>query len=82
MEALVSQASAIEDIYTKDTYAILEIALKNAESVLENQDASQVEVNQAIADLENAINGLIERASQDLLNELQTKLEECKNLEK
>ena len=81
MEALVSQASAIEDIYTKDTYAILEIALKNAESVLENQDASQVEVNQAIADLENAINGLIERASQDLLNELQTKLEECKNLE-
>lgn len=81
LEALVSQASAIEDIYTKDTYAILEIALKNAESVLENQDASQVEVNQAIADLENAINGLIERASQDLLNELQTKLEECKNLE-
>ena len=81
LEALVSQASAIEDIYTKDTYAILEIALKNAESVLENQDASQVEVNQAIADLENAINGLIERASQDLLDELQIKLEECKNLE-
>ena len=82
LEALVSQANGLKDIYTKDTYAILKTTLSNAEVILENQDATQIEVNQAITDLENAINGLIERASQDLLNKLQAKVEECKELEK
>lgn len=81
LEALVAQANAIEDIYTKDTYTLLEIALVNAEAVLEDHDATQIEVDLAVNDLALSISGLIERASHDLLNLLQAKLEECKDLE-
>ena len=81
LNALIDEARAKDDIYTKDSYTVLVNAILNGEAVLNDEDATQDSINEASTLLRQAINGLIERASQELLETLQTKLEECKGLE-
>ena len=49
--------------------------------MLNDKDATQENIDTAVELLRQAIDNLVERASQELLETLQTKLEECKNLE-
>ena len=81
LNALIDEAKAKDDIYTKDSYTVLINAISNGEAVLNDEDATQDSINEASTLLRQAINGLIERASQEQLITLKTQLEECKILE-
>ena len=48
-----------ENLYTKDSWKELQDAVKNAEAYLENGTKDQVD--KAVSDLENAVNGLVEK---------------------
>lgn len=47
-----------ETDYTADSWKTFKDALKNAQDVLQNEDATQDEVDQALASLQNAVNSL------------------------
>ena len=47
-----------ETDYTADSWKAFKDALKNAQDVLQNEDATQDEVDQALASLQNAVNSL------------------------
>ena len=81
LKALIDEAKNKDDIYTKDSYTALADAVSNGEAVLNDKDATQENIDTAVELLRQAIDNLVERASQELLETLQTKLEECKNLE-
>ena len=67
-------AEYTEDAYTADSYAAYAEAFKAAQAVLENADASQDEVDEALAALTEAVNGLEEKpdveVSKDALQNL------------
>lgn len=48
-----------ENLYTKDSWKEIQDAVKNAEAYLENGTKDQVD--KAVSDLENAVNGLVEK---------------------
>ncbi|MEI3325471.1 MAG: Ig-like domain-containing protein [Thomasclavelia sp.] len=81
LKALIDEAKNKEDIYTKDSYAVLVDAVSNGEAVINDEDATQDSIDAAVELLKQAINSLVERASAELLTTLQIQLEECKNLE-
>ncbi len=81
LKALIDEAKNKEDIYTKDSYAVLVDAVSNGEAVINDEDASQENIDAAVELLKQAIDNLVERVSAELLETLQIKLEECKNLE-
>ena len=81
LNTLIDEAKAKDDIYTKDSYSVLINAISNGEAVLNDEDATQDSINEASALLRQAINGLVERASQEQLTTLETQLEEYKILE-
>ncbi len=67
-------AEYTEDAYTADSYAAYAEAFKAAQAVLENADASQDEVDEALAALTEAVNSLEEKpdveVSKDALQNL------------
>lgn len=81
LKALIDEAKNYNDIYTKDSYAALISSISNGESVLNDEDATQDNIDEASALLRQAIAGLVKRVSQEQLETLQTELEECKALE-
>ncbi|MFR9256437.1 MAG: hypothetical protein ACLVJ6_13580, partial [Merdibacter sp.] len=67
----IAKAHALQgSAYTTDSWAALETALAQAETILAQSD-SQEEVDQAAADLQNAMNALQAKASASALNALQ-----------
>ena len=59
LEEIINKVNAInKDKYTEDTWSNLQEALAKAKEVLNNKDAKEDEVNLAIKNLDNAINGL------------------------
>lgn len=61
LEAAVAEADGFEEAsYTEESYAILAAAMTTAEAVLSNAEATQEEVDRALADLQTAISGLVE----------------------
>lgn len=81
LKALIDEAKTYNDIYTKDSYAALMNSISNGEAVLNDEDATQDNIDEASALLRQAIAGLVKRVSQEQLETLQTELEECKALE-
>jgi len=81
LKGLIAEAKAKDDIYTKDSYTVLINAISKGEAVLNDEDATQDSINEAATSLRQAINDLIERASQEQLETLNAELEECKALE-
>ncbi len=67
-------AEYTEDAYTEDSYAAYKDAFEAAEAVLGNADATQEEVDNALAVLQTAVNGLEEKpgveVSKDALQNL------------
>lgn len=61
LEEIINKTSSLnKSKYTKDTWKMLQTALDKAKEVLNNKDVSQEEVNLAINNLDDAINGLKE----------------------
>ena len=64
LKAKIAEAEKLKkEKYTKESWAVLEAALSNAVSVMENVDASQEEVESALEELNAAIKGLKVRTS-------------------
>ena len=64
LNELIAKAEQIDkDKYTASTYLIMSNALSSAKTVLQNSKATQDEVDSAAKELEDAINGLKEKAS-------------------
>lgn len=60
MKAKLAEVGKLdENLYTKDSWKELQDAVKNAEAYLENGTKDQVD--KAVSDLENAVNGLVEK---------------------
>ncbi|MGL5381000.1 discoidin domain-containing protein, partial [Clostridium sp.] len=57
------EAAKLNEIYTKETYDALVNSLKAAEEILNNIEATELEVSRCIVDVRNKINGLKERSS-------------------
>ena len=68
----------VEADYTVSTWAIFNEALKGAEVILEKADVTQEEVNEAKANLENAVNQLKEKAK--FVRHLEIAVEEGKKV--
>lgn len=61
LEALLAEASSYDaDEYTEESYAALTSAVTEAEEVLADEDATQEDVDEAVANIELAIAGLVE----------------------
>lgn len=59
LEAKITTTEAMDrSLYTEATWAEVETALAAARVVMENESATQVDVNTALSELENAVNGL------------------------
>lgn len=59
LRSAVEEADAkIESEYTATSYITMKTALENARKVLDNEKASKTEIEEALSDLRNAINGL------------------------
>ena len=72
LEQLIEEAKAKadeEDIYTEQTYAALQDAVKMALTVLQDESTTEADLNQAIKELSNAIAGL-EKNEDPLENEV------------
>ncbi|MBR1930053.1 MAG: S-layer homology domain-containing protein [Lachnospiraceae bacterium] len=62
LEAEVADAEAIDtDAYTEETVAALETALQEAKAVLENEEATEKEIQDALDKLEAAVAALVEK---------------------
>ena len=62
LETLVNESlSLVEDKYTTDSWKLFTGALKNAQDVLANENATQEEVNLALNQLQSAKDGLVEK---------------------
>lgn len=80
--ALVNSAEALnEDSYTIDSYAILANQLTEAKAVLADEEVTQAEVNASVTGLQKAVDMLVLRADEELLNTLQTTINTCKGFE-
>lgn len=61
LQALYDQASAIDSsLYTEESYANLETAMKAAKRMLANRDATPEMVDECVKNLQAAIDGLVE----------------------
>lgn len=59
LENLINQANSLNEAnYTKDSFAIMKVALDNAKAIFNNSNASQEDVNDAVNSLQNAIKEL------------------------
>lgn len=75
---MIKRASSIEaDGYTVESYQNLQISLLNAQSIFDKENATQHEVDQAVIDLNNAIDALkkIDVENQDIKLALQIAVE-------
>ncbi len=60
LEEVVAKANQIDaNVYTAESYAVLEAALKDANAVLANENATQEEVDTAVTNVQSAMNGLV-----------------------
>ena len=60
LEEVVAKANQIdENAYTAESYAVLEAALKDANAVLANENATQEEVDVAVQSVQAAMNSLV-----------------------
>ena len=76
----IAKAHALQgSAYTTDSWVALETALAQAETILAQSD-SQEEVDQAAADLQNAMNALQVKASASALNALQDMISKAEAL--
>ena len=66
LEALIEAANGyLDGDYTAESLEALQAAITAAQAVVENDDATTVEVTEAITNLSNAIAGLVEEAGVD-----------------
>lgn len=83
LESKIEEAQALnEEDYTEESWALFGNALENAIQVLEDEDATQKEVNIALAELEAAMEGLTEKPEEPVVDkeELESKIEEAQSL--
>ena len=60
LEDVLAQANKIDaSAYTSESYAILTAAVKDAKAVLENENATQEEVDTAVANVQSAMDSLV-----------------------
>ena len=60
LEEVVAKANQIDaNVYTAESYAVLEAALKDANAVLANENATQEEVDTAVENVQSAMDGLV-----------------------
>ncbi|PWM99062.1 MAG: hypothetical protein DBX37_05520 [Massilioclostridium sp.] len=60
LEEVLAEANNIDaNIYTEESYAVLQTAIAEANEVMANENATQEEVDTAVANLQTAIKGLI-----------------------
>ncbi len=75
-------AEYTEDAYTEDSYAAYKDAFEAAEAVLGNADATQEEVDNALAVLQTAVNGLEEKPKAEVTKDaLQNLYDQYKDME-
>ena len=75
-------AEYTEDAYTEDSYAAYKDAFEAAEAVLGNADATQEEVDSALAVLQTAVNGLEEKPEAEVTKDaLQNLYDQYKDME-
>ncbi|MCB6707585.1 FIVAR domain-containing protein, partial [[Clostridium] saccharogumia] len=71
LEALIKEAEGYdEEEYTPSTWNVLEEALEAAKEVMNNENATEAEVEKAVNDLQEAINALTKKADKGFLEEL------------
>ncbi|MBC5788085.1 glycosyl hydrolase [Clostridium facile] len=60
LEEVVAEADKVNaNAYTAESYAVLATAVKDAKAVLENENATQEEVDVAVTNVQSAMNGLV-----------------------
>ena len=60
LEEVVAEADKVDaNAYTAESYAVLTAAVKDAKAVLENENATQEEVDVAVTNVQSAMNGLV-----------------------
>lgn len=72
----------VQGDYTEESFRAFKDALAKAKAVLDNQKATQEEVNKAASDLQNALSALKKKDPQPVVNKtaLQNLYQTCKNL--
>ena len=71
LEALISEAEIYQEgIYTTDSWAVLQETLTAAKEVVANENATEAEVEEAINNLQEAIQNLVLRADKTRLQEV------------
>jgi DNA repair exonuclease SbcCD ATPase subunit len=71
----------IENEHTKTTFDALKVAIKNAEDILEDKEATTEKVSQAKSALDSAMNALVKVAASTTINTLNQQLTTVKALD-
>lgn len=76
----INQANALNEENYKSGWDILEIALEKAEKILKSEDTNQVDIDNAVQELQDAINNLEEYTEQGDKKKLKEKIEEAEKI--
>lgn len=81
LEALIEEAKALDEkAYTKESFENMQAALKEAEKVHKNQNASKEEIEKAYTDLETAMENLDAYATAEDKEQLSKVIREMKSI--
>ncbi|NLW41098.1 MAG: S8 family serine peptidase, partial [Tissierellia bacterium] len=74
LKAKIEEAEKLEErLYTKESWEIFAQALADAKRVFENEEATQAEVDQALENLRNAIEGLVGLTVEEIITKIEGK---------